>query len=989
MKKILRFSILISFLFIFILSSHAQTPVQTYGQLRVSGRYLVDKNGTPVVLRGMSLFWSQWGYKYWNSSVINWVATDWKVSVIRAAMGVEEGGYLSNPTYHKDLVKTVVDACINAGLYVIIDWHDHNAPAHQTEAINFFREMAQTYGSYPNVIYEIFNEPDTDDTWSGIKSYAQAVISAIRQYDPDNVILVGTPNWCQDVDVASQSPLTGVTNVMYTLHFYAASHGSYYRQKAQTAINNGLPIFVSEFGTCEYTGDGAYNFTETDTWINFLEQNKISWVNWSLNDKAESASALVPNASTSGGWSESQLTESGKYVRNKIRAYNNFAGGVITYLASCSSGSIVWATTNVVVNVTAGNGVSKVEFYVDNTLKYTDTSSPYSYSWDTTQYSDGWHNIKIIAYDTQNNTSQVTSSVIVYNANSPTVNITNLQNGSTVYGTSLAVYVDANKGYEKTIQKAELYINNSKLLEDTTAPFSFTIDTTKYPDGNISIRAVAYDIRNNQGSKQITVYVKNKDDPPTVTITYPQNNTTVGGTVTIQVEALDDRGISKVEFYIDSSKKFTDTGSPYSWNWDTTQYTEGQHTISVIAYDTSNQQAQASITVNVSRNVQIDNPPSISFINPQNGQTLSGVITVEVYASDDKGVSRIELFINNQKIYETSSYPYTYNLNTQSYSNGQHTLKAVAYDTSNQQAEVSITVNIDNQSPPPPPPPPPPQDPQDNPPSISIILPQDNDVIDKILNLTLNVSDDKGISRLDVYLNNSLIAQYTYIQNTYIIDVSYFNNDKYELKVVVYDTSNNFATVTRTITINNTFTPVVEKEELSLTPSLIENAVLRGQPNIQISAYAENGISRLEIYINDELYETIVFETQIQIKNFNFNYTINTFELTEGKTNIKIVLYDSAGNSKQSVYNVEVDNFKDNYFISLNDDGINDNVFFDAHSEVKIYNLKGQLIKTITGYPKIWYAEDERGTKVAPGVYIYKILNGNKTLAVGTITVIK
>ncbi|MEM4368367.1 MAG: cellulase family glycosylhydrolase, partial [Candidatus Anstonellales archaeon] len=146
MKTILRFFILISFLFIFILSLHAQTPVQTYGQLRVSNKYLVDKNDTPVVLRGMSLFWSQWGYKYWNSSVINWVATDWKVSVIRAAMGVENGGYLSNPTYHKDLVKTVVDACINAGLYVIIDWHDHNAPQHQTEAINFFREMAQTYG---------------------------------------------------------------------------------------------------------------------------------------------------------------------------------------------------------------------------------------------------------------------------------------------------------------------------------------------------------------------------------------------------------------------------------------------------------------------------------------------------------------------------------------------------------------------------------------------------------------------------------------------------------------------------------------------------------------------------------------------------------------------------------------------------------------------------------------------------------------------------
>ncbi|MEN3013433.1 MAG: cellulase family glycosylhydrolase, partial [Endomicrobiia bacterium] len=445
----------INLLFLAVISnlisfSFSQTPVQVHGQLRVSGRYLVDRNGVPVVLRGMSLFWSQWGSKYWNSSVIDWVATDWKVNVIRAAMGIEDGGYLTYPTTHKNLVKTVVQACIDRGIYVIIDWHDHNAPAHQSQAIEFFREMAQTYGNTPNVIYEIFNEPDLDDNWNGIKSYAQAVIQAIRQYDPDNVILVGTPNWCQYVDVAAGSPLTGVSNVMYVLHFYAATHGSNYRHKAQTAINAGLPLFVSEFGTCEYTGNGRYDFNETDAWINFLEQYKISWVNWSLNDKPESCSALVPGASASGGWLESQLTQSGRYIRNKIRSYNQSTGGIVAYLTTCSSGSIVWASTNVSVYVSAGNSISKVEFYVDGTLKYTDNSSPYSWVWDTTQYSDGWHNLKVVAYDTQNNTSQVQTSVVVYNSTLPSINITNPQNGSIIYGNSAMVYVEANKGYEVT-----------------------------------------------------------------------------------------------------------------------------------------------------------------------------------------------------------------------------------------------------------------------------------------------------------------------------------------------------------------------------------------------------------------------------------------------------------------------------------------------------------------------------------------------------------
>jgi len=971
---------------------YSQTYVEMYGQLRVQGRYLVDKNGNPVQLRGMSLFWSQWGSKYWNRDVIRWVKNDWRVNIIRAAMGVESGGYLSNPTYHKDLVNTVVQACIDEGIYVIIDWHDHNAPQHVNDAVNFFKEMAQRWGSYPNVIYEIFNEPDQDDSWDGIKNYAYQVIQAIRQYDPDNVILVGTPNWCQDVDVASQSPLTGVTNVMYTLHFYAASHKAFYRQKAQTAINNGLPIFVSEFGTCEYTGDGAYDFTETDAWLSFLDTNKISWCNWSLNDKAEAASALVPGASTSGGWPDSQLTQSGIYVRSKTRQ-NPAASGIVVYLVGMSSGSVVFGSTNVVANVTSGNPVSKVEFYIDNSLAATDTSSPYSYTWDTTQYSDGWHNVKVIAYDNSNTQASANTSVIVYNG-SINITITSPQNGANIYGTAATIAADVNKGYEKTITKVEFYLNTTKIGEDTVPPYSTTLNTTQYPDGSYTIKVTAYDVRGRTGTEQISVNIKNTDDPPSVSIISPQNNSTVGGQVTIQVSATDDRGIQKVEFYIDNERKSTDLGSPYSWVWDTTSYSEGQHTIKVIAYDTANNAAYDEIVVNVSKDIQTDNPPSVQITSPQNGATISGQVTIQITASDDNGVSKVELYIDTTKLAELTSSPYTYSLNTNSYSNGTHIIKAIAYDTINQQSVHQVSVVISNSDEPPPP------QQQDSPPQVSIIAPSNNSVVSGTFDLIVSASDDKGISKLEVYLNNSIVNTILNPpgQSSISIDVSYYNNDFYVLKIIAYDTINQTSEASITIQVynqsndnnnngsNNINITLNFSPSFGLIGEVFEKAEgiigLKGLVRLDISGSSDVTINKVEVYLDNTLLDSF----QLNDKTFNVAYAFDTTIYKEGVNELVVSVYDMYGNQVSKHYTIEIDNFKDIYLCTPNNDGNNDFIIFNVNSSVEIYNLKGKLLVVLDSSPKIWDGS-VNGKKVKQGIYIYKVKHEGTTIATGIITV--
>jgi len=297
-------------------------PVDTYGQLQVIGNQLCDRSGNPVALRGMSLFWSNWDTGFYNSNVVQWLRDDWKCTVVRAALGIEPlGAYLSNPEAQKQKITAVVDAAINLGMYVIIDWHDHNAHNHTQQAKEFFAAMAQRYGSYPNVLYEIYNEPESVG-WTTVKAYAEEVIAAIRQHDPDNIIIVGTPNWSQYVDAAADNPIRQ-SNIMYTLHFYAATHKQWLRDKATYALNKGIALFVSEWGTSEATGDGTLDYSESDIWIDFMLKNNLSWCNWSLFTKEETSAALLPGAGTNGGWDSSQLSASGKYVREKLISLNS------------------------------------------------------------------------------------------------------------------------------------------------------------------------------------------------------------------------------------------------------------------------------------------------------------------------------------------------------------------------------------------------------------------------------------------------------------------------------------------------------------------------------------------------------------------------------------------------------------------------------------------------------------------------------------------
>ena len=294
------------------------TTVSKNGLLRVLGNKIVNKHNVPISLAGNSFFWSNdnWGgERYYTPEAVEWLKNDWNTTIVRAAMGVDEqGGYLSNKPSNKNRVKTIVQSAIDQGIYVIIDWHSHHAENFTEEAIIFFEEMANLYGEHENIIYEIYNEP-LDISWSEtLKPYALNVISAIREIDPDNLIVVGTPEWSQRVDLAAEDPITEYTNIAYTLHFYTVYHHEWLRNRASEALNSGIALFVTEWGSLGYTTID----TEANKWMNWCFQNKITHLNWAVNDKEEEWSILKPGTSQLGGWSQSDLTNAGILAKNII-----------------------------------------------------------------------------------------------------------------------------------------------------------------------------------------------------------------------------------------------------------------------------------------------------------------------------------------------------------------------------------------------------------------------------------------------------------------------------------------------------------------------------------------------------------------------------------------------------------------------------------------------------------------------------------------------
>lgn len=309
----------------------AEAKTTTYydasaGRLHVKGTKLVDKKGHEVQLRGVSTHGLSWYPQYVNDKCFAQLHDKWGANVVRLAMYTEEyNGYCSgdakNRSDLKKLIKKGVKLAKKHKMYVIVDWHilsDGNPNSHKKEAKAFFREMSREFKGYNNVIYEICNEPNNGTSWKEIKSYAKSVISTIRKNDKKAVIVVGTPTWSQDVDQAAADPIKG-DNIMYALHFYAATHKADLRNKMTAAINKGLPVFVTEYGICDASGNGAIDKEEANRWVQTMDEYGVSYIAWNLSNKQESSSIIKSSCPKVSGFKKSELSDEGRWLYHLLR----------------------------------------------------------------------------------------------------------------------------------------------------------------------------------------------------------------------------------------------------------------------------------------------------------------------------------------------------------------------------------------------------------------------------------------------------------------------------------------------------------------------------------------------------------------------------------------------------------------------------------------------------------------------------------------------
>lgn len=307
----------------------AASPAKT-GALHVEGTRLMGGNGEPIQLKGISTHGLAWFPDYINEACFQELRQEWNANVIRLAMyTAESGGYCTggNQEQLKNLIRDGVRYAAAQDMYVIIDWHilsDSNPNMHKDEAKAFFAEVSDEYKDENHVLYEICNEPNGNTSWKDIKAYAEEIIEVIRSNDKDAVILVGTPNWSQYVDQAAADPITGYDNIMYTLHFYAATHKDDLRGKMVSAVEAGLPVFVSEYGICDANGNGAIDEGQADQWVKVMDSYGISYVAWNLSNKGETSAILKSSCSKTSGFSADDISESGRWLYQMLTGEHEF-----------------------------------------------------------------------------------------------------------------------------------------------------------------------------------------------------------------------------------------------------------------------------------------------------------------------------------------------------------------------------------------------------------------------------------------------------------------------------------------------------------------------------------------------------------------------------------------------------------------------------------------------------------------------------------------
>ncbi len=561
---------------------------------------------------------------------------------------------------------------------------------------------------------------------------------------------------------------------------------------------------------------------------------------------------------------------------SKKLTINNTASDILppNTALNVTEGQIINGPINITATTTDNIAVAKVEFYIDNVLKSTDTTTPYEYNWDSTSVSDGSHEIKVIAYDNANNSSNDIKNIIASNndATNPTITIDSITEGQPVSG---IINVTATANDNIVISKVEFYVENILKSTDTTAPYEYSWDSTSVADGSREIKAIAYDGSNNTATDIKNVIASNNDvTNPTITIDSITEGQTVSGTINITTTANDNLAIGKVEFYIDNTLVFTDNTTPYEYNWNSASVADGSREIKTIAYDGANNTATDIKNVIATNNDATN--PTVSINTPTEGQDVNGTLNITATANDNLIVTKVEFYIDNILKSTDTTAPYEYSWDTTAVADGSREIKAIAYDGANNTANNIKNVNVDNTIP-----------------TTSINVITEGQYVKSTVNITATASDNDTVAKVEFYIDNVLKSTDTTAPYEYSWDTTAIADGAREIKVIAYDNINNTANDIKNVNVDNT----IPTTSINI---ITEGQYVKGSLNITATANDNLAVSKVEFYIDNVLKSTDTTTT--------YEYSWDTTVVSNGSYEIKVIAYDNINNTATHIRNVNVDN---------------------------------------------------------------------------------
>lgn len=372
-------------------------------------------------------------------------------------------------------------------------------------------------------------------------------------------------------------------------------------------------------------------------------------------------------------------------------------------LASPANSAVLSGNTAISAQANDNVGVTKVEFLVDGNVVSTDTSSPYSYSWDTSSVVDGTHSVSAKAYDEAGNSASTSSASVKVDNNAPSVTLTGPVSGSSVAGSTTLSAVASDLG--TGVQKVEFYVDGVKLGQDTTQPYSYSWNTASYSAGNHTLYAKAFDNAGrstDSANSAVNIGVSLMNS----TISADSPAVDVPGEITVKLTLKDVNGnfVSNHNIQFSSSQGALDVLTPAAVVTNsqgvaqTVVSTVFPHASTITAFDQTASIGIKSIGITFT-NPSDTTPPTVSIISPASGATVSGNITISADASDNFGIDKVEFYLDSTLIDSDASNPYTVSWHSALVPNGAHTVKAKAYDGSGNLNTATVDITVSNQEP--------------------------------------------------------------------------------------------------------------------------------------------------------------------------------------------------------------------------------------------------------------------------------------------------